>query len=157
MTLNPIVVQVVIDKPLAQGFDYLWDAEKLGKLPAVGIVVEVPFARSKVIGLVIKVSDHSEYELAKLKSINRLAPLPLLDPAVLRLMNFASQYYVHALGETVLPSIPKMWKKADEWEKIPKKIELAEKKKSKEKELISEGLITEEQLNTDQKRHCKNY
>jgi primosomal protein N' (replication factor Y) len=152
MTLNPIVVQVVIDKPLAQGFDYLWDAEKLGKLPAVGIVVEVPFARSKVIGLVIKVSDHSEYELAKLKSIDRLAPLPLLDPAVLRLMNFASQYYVHALGETVLPSIPKMWKKADEWEKIPKKIELAEKKKSKEKELISEGLITEEQLNTDQKK-----
>ena len=152
MTLNPIVVQVVIDKPLAQGFDYLWDAEKLGKLPAVGIVVEVPFARSKVIGLVIKVSDHSEYELAKLKSINRLAPLPLLDPAVLRLMNFASQYYVHALGETVLPSIPKMWKKADGWEKIPKKIELAEKKKSKEKELISEGLITEEQLNTDQKK-----
>ena len=152
MTLNPIVVQVVIDKPLAQGFDYLWDAEKLGKLPAVGIVVEVPFARSKAIGLVIKVSDHSEYELAKLKSIDRLAPLPLLDPAVLRLMNFASQYYVHALGETVLPSIPKMWKKADEWEKIPKKIELAEKKKSKEKELISEGLITEEQLNTDQKK-----
>ena len=152
MTPNPIVVQVVIDKPLAQGFDYLWDAEKLGKLPAVGIVVEVPFARSKAIGLVIKVSDHSEYELAKLKSIDRLAPLPLLDPAVLRLMNFASQYYVHALGETVLPSIPKMWKKADEWEKIPKKIELAEKKKSKEKELISEGLITEEQLNTDQKK-----
>ena len=152
MTLNPIVVQVVIDKPLAQGFDYLWDAEKLGKLPAVGIVVEVPFARSKVIGLVIKVSDHSEYELAKLKSIDRLAPLPLLDPALLRLMNFASQYYVHALGETILPSIPKMWKKADEWEKIPKKIELAEKKKSKEKELISEGLITEEQLNTDQKK-----
>ena len=152
MTLNPIVVQVVIDKPLAQGFDYLWDAEKLGKLPAVGIVVEVPFARSKVIGLVIKVSDHSEYELAKLKSIDRLAPLPLLDSAVLRLMNFASQYYVHALGETVLPSIPKMWKKADEWEKIPKKIELAEKKKSKEKELISEGLITEEQLNADQKK-----
>ena len=152
MTLNPIVVQVVIDKPLAQGFDYLWDAEKLGKLPAVGIVVEVPFARSKAIGLVIKVSDHSEYELAKLKSIDRLAPLPLLDPAVLRLMNFASQYYVHALGETVLPSIPRMWKKADEWEKIPKKIELAEKKKSKEKELISEGLITEEQLNTDQKK-----
>ena len=152
MTLNPIVVQVVIDKPLSQGFDYLWDAEKLGKLPAVGIVVEVPFARSRAIGVVIKVSDHSEYELAKLKSIDRLAPLPLLEPAVLRLMNFASQYYVHALGETILPSIPKMWKKADEWEKIPKKIELAEKKKSEEKELISEGLITEEQLNTYQKK-----
>ena len=152
MTPNPIVVQVVIDKPLAQGFDYLWDAEKLGKLPAVGIVVEVPFARSKAIALVIKVSDHSEYELDKLKSIDRLAPLPPLDPALLRLMNFASQYYLHSLGETILPSIPKMWKKADQWEKIPKKIESIERKKSKENGPISEGLVTENQLNTDQKK-----
>jgi primosomal protein N' (replication factor Y) len=152
MTLNPIVVQVVIDKPLAQGFDYLWDAEKLGKLPEVGIVVEVSFARSKTIGLVIKVSDHSEYDFSKLKSVNRLAPLPPLDPALLRLMNFASQYYVHGFGETILPSIPKAWKKSDDWEKMPKKIELAEKKKRKEKGSTSEGLITEEQLNAGQKK-----
>ena len=152
MTLNPIVVQVVIDKPLAQGFDYLWDAEKLGKLPEVGIVVEVSFARSKTIGLVIKVSDHSEYDFSKLKSVNRLAPLPPLDPALLRLMNFASQYYVHGFGETILPSIPKAWKKSDDWEKTPQKIELAEKKKRKEKGSTSEGLITEEQLNAGQKK-----
>ena len=63
MTLKPTVVQVVIDKPLAQGFDYLWDAEKLGRLPEIGTVVAVPFARSKVIGLVIKVSSHSDYEI----------------------------------------------------------------------------------------------
>ena len=152
MTFNPIVVQVVIDKPLAQGFDYLWDAEKLGKLPEVGIVVEVSFARSKAIGLVIKVSDYSEYEFSKLKSVDRLAPLPPLDPALLRLMNFASQYYVHGFGETILPSIPKVWKKSDDWEKIPKKLELAEKKKRKEKAPISEGFITVEQLNADQKK-----
>ncbi len=151
MMLKPIVVQVVIDKPLAQGFDYLWDVEKLGKLPEIGHVIEVPFARSKAIGLVIKVSDHSEYEVHKLKSVNRLAPLPPLDPALLRLMNFASQYYVHALGETILPTIPLMWKKADDWEKIPKKLELAEKKKKKEVDPIAEGLITEDQLNPNQK------
>ena len=152
MTLNPIVVQVVIDKPLAQGFDYLWDAEKLGKLPAVGIIVEVPFARSKEIGLVIKVSDHSEYELSKLKSVDRIALLPPLDSAILGLMSFTSQYYVHGLGETILPSIPRMWKKADDWEKIPKKIELAERRKGKDKGLVAEGLITKEQLNVDQKK-----
>jgi primosomal protein N' (replication factor Y) len=151
MMLKPIVVQVVIDKPLAQGFDYLWDVEKLGKLPEIGHVIEVPFARSKAIGLVIKVSDHSEYEVHKIKSVNRLAPLPPLDPALLRLMNFASQYYVHALGETILPTIPLMWKKADDWEKIPKKLELAEKKKKKEVDPIAEGLITEDQLNPNQK------
>jgi primosomal protein N' (replication factor Y) len=152
MTLKPIVVQVVIDRPLAQGFDYLWDAKKLGKLPEIGSIVEIPFARSNIVGLVIKVSEHSEYDFEKLKFVDRLAPLPPLDPALLRLMNFASQYYVHALGETILPSIPKMWKKADDWEKTPKKIESAEKKRGQEKSPVSEGLITEEQLNADQKK-----
>ena len=30
MMLKPIIVQVVIDKPLTQGFDYLWGEERLG-------------------------------------------------------------------------------------------------------------------------------
>ncbi len=148
---QPIVVQVVIDKPLAQGFDYLWDAEKLGKLPEIGNVVEVSFARSKVVGIVIKVSDHSEYDLAKLKSVEQLAPLPAFDPALLRLMNFASHYYIHALGETILPVIPQMWKKAENWEKIPKKLESAEKKIKKNADEPEEGLITQDQLNPNQK------
>lgn len=150
MTPHPIVVQIVIDKPLAQGFDYLWDEEKLGKLPEIGNVVEVPFSRGKEIGLVIKVSNHSDYEIEKLKSVERLAPLPVFDPALLRLMNFASQYYIHALGETILPVIPQMWKKADNWEKIPEKLESAEKSK-KRLDLVAEGLITQEQLNPSQK------
>lgn len=155
MTLKPIVVQVVLDKPLAQGFDYLWDAEKLGKYPEIGNLVEVPFARSMAIAVVIKVSAHSDYEVDKLKSINRLAPLPPLDAASLRLMNFASHYYVHTLGETILPTIPQMWKKAENWENIPKKIELAKKRKAKAITTISEGLITENQLNPDQKDALK--
>jgi primosomal protein N' (replication factor Y) len=150
MTQHPIVVQVVIDKPLAQGFDYLWDVEKLGKFPKIGNVVEVPFARGKEIGVVIKVSDHSEYEIEKLKSVDRLAPLPAFDPSLLRLMNFASQYYVHALGETILPVIPQMWKKADNWEKIPEKLEPVKKSKNK-LDVIAEGLISQEQLNPSQK------
>ncbi|WP_397389720.1 primosomal protein N' [Polynucleobacter sp.] len=152
MIPKPIVVQVVIDKPLAQGFDYLWDGEKLGKLPEIGNVVEVSFARSKMVAIVIKVSDHSEYDLAKLKSVERLAPLPAFDPALLRLMNFASQYYVHALGEAILPVIPQMWKKADDWEKIPEKLESAEKKSKKKSAVIPEGLITIDQLNDEQKK-----
>jgi len=151
MMRKPIVVQVVIDKPLAQGFDYLWDAEKLGKLPEIGHVVEVPFARGREIGLVIKVSNHSDYEIEKLKSVERLAPLPVFDPALLRLMNFASQYYIHALGETILPVIPQMWKKADNWEKTPEKIESAKKKNKKKTDLVAEGLITQDQLNPNQK------
>jgi len=151
MMVKPIVVQVVLDKPLAQGFDYLWDAEKLGKLPEIGNIVEVSFGRSKDIGVVIKVSDHSDFEIEKLKTVERIAPLPPLDKALLSLMNFASQYYIHALGETILPTIPLMWKKAEDWEKIPQKLMAAETKQTKGPKIVSEGLITEAQLNPDQK------
>ena len=148
----PIVVQVVVDKPLGQGFDYLWDQDLLGALPEVGAIVEVPFGRSMLVGMVIKVSAHSEYEINKLKEISRVAPLPALDPAALRLMNFASQYYIHALGETIIPTIPQMWKKADDWVKIPKKLATDEvsPKKSQTKEL-SEGFIGESHLNEGQR------
>ena len=148
---SPTVVQVVVDKPLAQGFDYLWDAQRLGLGPVIGQVVEVPFGRSSLIGVVIKVSAHSDFELEKLKEVSTAAPLPPLDSAALRLMNFASQYYIHALGETIVPTIPQMWKKSADWEKIPKKLAAAEKKKEKkDREIKSEGLIAESQLNNEQ-------
>ena len=149
---NPIVVQIVLDKPLAQGFDYLWDEKKLGSLPKLGNVVEIPFARSKAIGIVIKVSAHSDYDFNKLKDVEKVAPLPPLDPALLRLMNFASQYYIHSLGETILPTIPQMWKKAESWEKIPKILEDAKTKNQKNiKALTSEGFVAKDQLNLEQK------
>ena len=151
MTL-PVVVQVVVDKPLAQGFDYLWDIEKLGLAPVLGHIVEVPFGRSSLVGVVIKVSAHSDFETDKLKSVNQVAPLPPMDPAALRLMNFASQYYIHALGETIIPTIPQMWKKALDWEKIPKKLVAAiEKKKKNIQEPSSDGFIGEAALNEEQK------
>ncbi len=148
----PIVVQVVVDKPLAQGFDYLWDALALGGQPEVGTIVKVPFGRTLLVGMVIKVSAHSDFDINKLKGVTRIAPLPPLDPAVLRLMNFASQYYIHALGETIIPTIPQMWKKPDDWEKIPKKLTAdAEKKKKKNESGSSEGFIDESSLNAGQK------
>ena len=148
----PIVVQVVVDKPLSQGFDYLWNEDVLGGLPEAGSIVEVPFGQSSLVGIVIKVSAHSDYDFDKLKSVTRVAPLPPLDPAVLRLMNFASQYYIHALGETIIPAIPQMWKKPEDWEKIPKKLaENEEKKKKKNKKEVVEGFVDEAYLNDGQR------
>ena len=149
----PIVVQVVVDKPLAQGFDYLWDSERLGHPPEIGQLVEAPFGRSSLVGVIIKVGSHSDFQIDKLKSTSSLAPLPALDPAALRLINFASQYYIHALGETIIPTIPQMWKKPENWEKIPQKLIAAQDKKKKNAQPEpSEGLIKEADLNEEQKQ-----
>lgn len=153
MTVKPIVVQVVLDKPLAQGFDYIWDLGKLGSLPTPGQIVEIPFGSSLTIGVIIKVSAHSNVEIEKLRAVERIAPLPPFDKGSLSLMNFASQYYLHSLGETILPTIPIMWKKPNDWEKMPKILAAAEKRRVKERRISSEEMIGNNQLNSSQ-RHA---
>ena len=156
----PIVVQVVVDKPLAQGFDYLWDQARLLVYPEIGQIVEVPFGRSTLVGIVIKVSTYSDYDIDKLKPVLQLAPLPPIDSAALRLLNFASQYYIHGLGETIIPMIPQMWKKPSSWGKIEEKRNSTELKKTKKKKdegpVQSEGYISEEHLNEAQEQALKN-
>jgi primosomal protein N' (replication factor Y) (superfamily II helicase) len=114
-------VQVVLDKPLVQGFDYIWDSAALGDAPEVGQLVEVPFGRTNTVGMVIKVSNHSDYEHSKLRKVNQRAPLPPLDSKTLNMLNFASQYYFSTLGEIALPSIPAYWKKPKKWQAIKQK------------------------------------
>ena len=114
-------VQVVLDKPLVQGFDYIWDADELGCMPTIGQLVEVPFGRANTVAIVIKVSNHSDYEHSKLRKVSQRAPLPPLDSKTLGMLNFASQYYFSTLGEIALPSIPAYWKKPKKWQALTQK------------------------------------
>ena len=152
MLASPFFVQVVLDKPLAQGFDYIWDSQKLGSDPLIGQIVAVPFGNSINVGVVVKVNAHSEIDPSKLKAVLGLAPLPPLDSALLSLMNFASQYYIHSLGETIIPSIPQMWRKPERWEKL-RLAKPSINMKSNQGDLAndSEKLIGVGQLNPEQK------
>ena len=152
MLASPLFVQVVLDKPLAQGFDYIWDSQKLGSDPLIGQIVAVPFGNSINVGVVVKVNAHSEIDPSKLKAVLGLAPLPPLDSTLLSLMNFASQYYIHSLGETIIPSIPQMWRKPERWEKL-RLAKPSINMKSNQGDLAndSEKLIGVGQLNPEQK------
>ena len=155
-------VQVVLDKPLVQGFDYIWDADELGCMPTIGQLVEVPFGRTNTVAIVIKVSNHSDYEHSKLKKVIQQAPLPPLDGKTLGMLNFASQYYFSTLGEMALPSIPAYWKKPKKWQALTQKADNNElkpaKKTSKKRAATEEGPrvpdspsgIQKDQLNADQ-------
>ena len=155
-------VQVVLDKPLIQGFDYIWDSAALGSTPEPGQLVEVPFGRANTVGMVIKVSNHSDYEHSKLKKVNQRAPLPPLDSKTLQMLNFASQYYFSTLGEMAMPSIPAYWKKPKKWQTLAEKADSKalkpEKKCSKKKAAIeqkpheprSASGIQKDQLNAEQ-------
>ncbi len=159
---QPIFVQVVLDKPLVQGFDYAWDSIALGGTPHIGRLVEVPFGRTSAVGIIIKVSNHSEYDHSKIKKVIQQAPLPLLDSKTLGMLNFASQYYFSTLGEITLPSIPAYWKKPKKWQGLENKLHNPEirqaKNRGKKKAITKEeplkpaplSGIQKDQLNQEQ-------
>ena len=139
---EPIFVKVILDKPLVQGFDYAWDSIALGGAPHIGQLVEVPFGRTSTVGIIIKVSNHSEYDHSKIKKVMQRAPLPPLDSKTLGMLNFASQYYFSALGEITLPSIPAYWKKPKKWQGLEQKlhdVEIKRAKKTNKKKTISQA------------------
>lgn len=159
---EPIFVQVILDKPLVQGFDYAWDSIALGGTPHVGQLVEVPFGRISTVGIVIKVSNYSEYDHSKIKKVIQQAPLPPLDSKSLGMLNFASQYYFSALGEITLPSIPAYWKKPKKWQGLEQKLhdlEIKREEKTNKKKAVSQtesftpvpsSGIQKDQLNPEQ-------
>jgi primosomal protein N' (replication factor Y) len=152
MMPSALFVQIVLDKPLAQAFDYAWDVERLGCEPAVGLIISVPFGSALFVGVVIKVNTHSDLEISKIKSVIDVAPLPPIDAGLLSLMNFASQYYIHSLGETIVPSIPQMWRKPERWDKLRLVAQTSvSKKKKNETASASEKIIGVDQLNPEQK------
>jgi len=152
MMPSALFVQIVLDKPLAQAFDYSWDVERLGCEPAVGLIVSVPFGSALSVGVVIKVNTHYDLEISKIKSVIDVAPLPRIDAGLLSLMNFASQYYIHSLGETIVPSIPQMWRKPERWDKLRLVAQPpVSKKKKNETASASEKFIGVDQLNPEQK------
>ena len=62
------ILQIALDVPLDRLFDYLdggFDVQ-------IGQRVVVPFGARKVVGVVVGISDKSEFAIEKLKSINQV-------------------------------------------------------------------------------------
>jgi primosomal protein N' (replication factor Y) len=110
-----IIVKVVVDRPLQEAFDYLWNQDSLRVKPQIGMLVEVPFGRISLVGLIIEVTTYSELKQSKLKAVLRVAPLIPLNDRLMELGYFASQYYIHGLGETLVSAIPKWWRTSTHW------------------------------------------
>ena len=145
-----VIVKVVVDRPLPEAFDYLWDQERLRATPQKGMLVEVPFGRTNLPGLVIGVNTHSQLKISQLKEVLQVAPLIPLDSRSMELAHFASQYYVHGLGETIVSAIPKWWRTTSNWGKSLGQIGLATKN-AVESSGKKTGLSIED-LNEEQRR-----
>lgn len=99
------ILSIAIDVPLYKLFSYTY-TEKL----TIGTRVKVKFAHREVVGFVIAYDDKApDYELKPiLEAYNEI-----IDPKILELINFCSNYYHYPLGQTIALAVPKDYRTAE--------------------------------------------
>ena len=109
ITVNEPVLQVAVPVPIRHPFDYL--PPHPGWTPPVrpGARVRVPFGRTFAIGVVVDIDPASTLDARRLKRVREVIDTqPLLDPAMLKLLVWASGYFQHPVGEVVVGTLPRL-------------------------------------------------
>jgi primosomal protein N' (replication factor Y) len=107
MTSN--IARVALPVPLDKTFDYLI---KTGSFPVVGGRVKVPFGRQQLVGIVVEITDKSDFPIAQLKPIYTVIDqAPLWTSTLFSLLSWASNYYQYPLGDTLANSMPGLLRK----------------------------------------------
>lgn len=110
--------RVAVPTPLAPYFDYLPIPEVTAPTP--GIRVQVPLGRRTMVGILLAVVDHTDVPAEKLKpALACLDERPVMDPAIWRLCQWASDYYHHPLGEVLMTALPKVLRSGKPWPAAP--------------------------------------
>ncbi|MFC0402499.1 primosomal protein N' [Paraburkholderia rhizosphaerae] len=109
-------VRVALDHPLPTLFDYRCDPEAT---PQPGMLVNVPFGKRMVVGLVCEVTAHSEVAEDRVRAVDNICiACPPLSTAWLELAGFAAEYYQRGLGEVALPALPQALRDATRWTRL---------------------------------------
>ena len=97
-------VQVAVPTPLHLLFDYRWPDNKQ-LVP--GTRVKVPFGRRTMVGIVVKGLHESTYPANKLRSIKEVLDVEAVLPDdVMLLLQWASRYYHHPIGDVLCSTLP---------------------------------------------------
>lgn len=109
-----LIFRVAIASPLYQLFDYLAPVNTERDSVQLGARVVVPFGfgdRIKI-AYVVACADNSEWDIAKLKRVERVIDAhSLLSAADLSLLHWVSRYYHHPIGEVISTAFPAVLRK----------------------------------------------
>ena len=106
-TQNFSVIEVVLNRPLFQVFDYKLAGSFIVK-DIVGARVEVSIAGSKEIGIIYKVKATSDLAIEKLKVAVLLDDKDLFGKDIHEMLLFGSNYYHYPLGQCYATALPKL-------------------------------------------------
>ena len=97
------ILKIALDVPLDRLFDYLDGGYHVD----IGQRVVVPFGRRSVVGVVVGISDTSDFAPEKLKAIAGVFhDEQSLDADTFGLIRFCADYYQYPFGQALLASLP---------------------------------------------------
>jgi len=130
--------RIAVASPLRRAFDYLAPGsdtqtnsgmsfnfntdESYGNIE-IGMRVMVPFRGKLLVGIVLQQIESSDVPANKLRMIDSvLDTIPLLNEQDIKLLQWASQYYQHPIGEVVHASIPTLLRQGKAAEAATQKV-----------------------------------
>jgi primosomal protein N' (replication factor Y) (superfamily II helicase) len=149
------ILCVAIATPLRRLFDYLPANTSESENLQPGIRVSVPFGRRKeVTGIIISISDKSNFPRHKLKRINyAIDKQPILDNRHLGFLIWASDYYHYSVGEVIFSALPSWLRKNNSIDKFRESVwHLTEKGIATDPNLINKSPKQAQILNFIQQR-----
>ncbi len=104
-------LQLAIPTPLRRSFDYLpVDADTAGLMP--GMRLRVPFGRTSQVGMLL--GWRQTTDAARPREVGEcLDPLPLLPTGIMALLQWASDYYAHPIGEVIFSALPSLLRQGE--------------------------------------------
>ncbi|MGZ4959455.1 MAG: primosomal protein N' [Methylomonas sp.] len=106
-TSRILFFQVAIAVPLDRLFDYLAPEGCHPETVKPGVRVLVPFGKGRKVGVLLAVRNSSDVDAARLKQVEQILDAePLLSAHDMRLLQWASHYYHHPLGEVLATAFP---------------------------------------------------
>ncbi len=102
------ILKIAVPVPIATTFDYLPPASNPGFPLQPGCRLKVPFGQSTRTGMLVSVESTSGIDPHRLRpALEVIDTEPLLRDQDLRLLQWASRYYHHPIGEVIAAAMPK--------------------------------------------------
>lgn len=103
-------LQIAVPAPLYQVFDY---RSRSSQPVPNGVRVRIPFGRRQAIGVVVGTTEKTDVPANKLRKVHEvLDDEPVLPPELLELLEWASRYYHHPIGEVLASALPVLLRRA---------------------------------------------
>jgi len=107
-------IQVAIPVPIRQLFTYKLPIKLQTPEIVIGERVIVPFGARNVIGLVISIKDHCEFDPKKVKNImGRLNDNFNLSTSLVEFLRSCADYYHHPIGDVFQQALPSLLRKVE--------------------------------------------